>query len=107
MRELTNTQKQFLRRSAHDLKPVVQVGKNGLAEQLYTALEQELAAHELIKVKFMDFRDEKRELSEALAERTGSLLIGVIGNIAILYRQQPDPDKRKIRLPEQEGKSYE
>jgi RNA-binding protein YhbY len=37
MKDLTNTQKQFLRRSAHDLKPVVQVGKNGLAEQLYIA----------------------------------------------------------------------
>jgi RNA-binding protein len=47
----------------------------------------------------MDFREEKRELAEQIVERTGSMLIGMIGNIAILYRQQPDPEKRKIRLP--------
>jgi RNA-binding protein len=97
--QLSNTQKQHLRRMAHDLKPAVQVGKNGLTEQVYGALEHELDAHELIKVKFMDFRDEKRELAEELAERTGSALIGIIGNIAIVYRQQADPEKRTIRLP--------
>jgi RNA-binding protein len=99
MKQLTNAQKQHLRRAAHELRPVVQIGKNGLTEQLWAATEHELAAHELIKVKFMDFRDEKKELSEEIAERTGSLLVGLIGNIAIVYRQQADPAKRKIRLP--------
>jgi RNA-binding protein len=99
MQPLTNAQKQYLRRLAHDLKPVVQVGKNGLSENLYEALEHELDAHELIKVKFMDFRDQKRELTDELVERTGSALILLIGNIAIVYRQQPDLERRKIRLP--------
>ena len=97
---MNNAQRQFLRREAHDLRPVVQIGKNGLTEQLYAALENELDAHELIKIKFMDFRDEKRELAEELAERTRSTLIGIIGNIAIVYREQADPEKRKIRLPQ-------
>lgn len=97
---MNNAQRQFLRREAHDLRPVVQIGKNGLTEQLYAALEHELDAHELIKIKFMEFRDEKRELAEELAERTRSTLIGIIGNIAIVYREQADPEKRKIRLPQ-------
>ena len=97
---MNNAQRQFLRREAHDLRPVVQIGKNGLTEQLYAALEHELDAHELIKIKFMEFRDEKPELAEELAERTRSTLIGIIGNIAIVYREQADPEKRKIRLPQ-------
>ena len=88
-----------VRRLAHDLKPVVQVGKNGLSESLYESLERELDAHELIKVKFMDFRDQKRGLTEELVERTNSALILLIGNIAIVYRQQADPERRKIQLP--------
>jgi RNA-binding protein len=99
MRQLTNTQKQFLRRAAHDLRPTVQIGKNGLTEEIYAALEHELDAHELIKLKFMDFRDEKQALAETIAERTNGVLIGIIGNVAILYRQQADLEKRRIRLP--------
>lgn len=99
MRRLTNTQKQHLRRLAHDLKPVVQIGKNGLTEQLYAALDHELSAHELIKIKFMDFRDERKALTEELAGVSGSTLVGLIGYVAILYREQADPEKRQIRLP--------
>jgi RNA-binding protein len=99
MQQLSNTQKQFLRRRAHELKPVVQIGKNGLTDQLHTAVDQELSAHELIKVKFMDFKDQRKELADELVVTSSSTLIGLIGNIAILYREQADPEKRRIRLP--------
>ena len=99
MKQLSNTQKQYLRRLAHDLRPAVQVGKNGLTDQIHATVDHELNAHELIKIKFMDFKDEKRELTEELAEESRGTLIGLIGNIAILYREQPDPEKRQIKLP--------
>ena len=99
MRQLSNTQKQYLRRLAHDLRPAVQIGKNGLTDQIHAAVDHELNAHELIKIKFMDFKDEKRELTEELAEQSSGTLIGLIGNTAIMYREQPDPEKRRIKLP--------
>jgi RNA-binding protein len=99
MRQLTNAQRAHLRRLAHHLKPVVQIGKQGLTGPVQASLDEALNAHELIKVKFMDFRDQKRELTEELAAASGSTLVGMIGNIAILYRQQLNPEKRKIRLP--------
>jgi RNA-binding protein len=95
---LTTAQRQELRSLAHHLKPTTQIGKLGLSEQVIASADHELDAHELIKVKFMDFKEERRELSAELAAATGSELIGVIGNIAILYRRHPDPEKRKIRL---------
>jgi RNA-binding protein len=94
---LTNTQRQYLRRTAHSLRPVAQVGKNGLTNEVIGAVDEALAAHELIKVKFGDFRDERRELSEELAGATGSVLVALIGNIAVLYR--PNPDRGVVTLP--------
>lgn len=99
MHKLTNTQRQYLRRQAHDLKPVVQIGKQGLTEQALASIDRTIEARELIKVKFLDFQDQKQELSESIAEQLNSILIGVVGNVAILYREQPDPDKRRVELP--------
>jgi RNA-binding protein len=99
MHELTNTQRQYLRRLAHDLKPVVQIGKQGLTEQALASIDRTIEARELIKVKFLDFQDQKQELSETIAEQLNSTLIGVVGNVATFYREQPDPDKRRVELP--------
>ncbi|KAB8145865.1 ribosome assembly RNA-binding protein YhbY [Chloroflexia bacterium SDU3-3] len=97
--QLTQKQRQYLRKTAHNLKPIVQIGKNGITDQTIAAIDQVLITHELIKVKFNDVQDEKQELSESLADRTGSALVYVIGNTVILYRESPDPDLRSIILP--------
>jgi RNA-binding protein len=99
MKQLNNLQKQYLRRMAHDRRPAVQIGKNGLTDQVHATIDHELSAHELIKIKFMEFKDEKRELTEQLVEASNGTLIGLIGNIAIVYREQADPEKRQIKLP--------
>jgi RNA-binding protein len=96
---LTNTQRQYLRRLAHDRKVTVQLGKQGLTPAVLDSVEIELNTRELIKLKFMDFRDEKRELAEEVAGDTNAELVAMIGNIAILYREQRDPEKRTIALP--------
>ena len=99
MKQLNNTQKQYLRRLANELRPAVQIGKNGLTDQIHATVDHELNAHELIKIKFMDFKEEKRELTDALVETSNGTLIGLVGNVAILYREQSDPEKRQIKLP--------
>ena len=49
--ELTGKQRRFLRSQAHSLKPVVQVGRNGVSEALQGEVERALHDHELIKIK--------------------------------------------------------
>lgn len=98
MQELTSGQRKQLRSLAHHLSPVGYVGKNGLTEAVVAAVDEALEDHELIKVKFNDHKDEKREISADLAERTASHVVGIIGNIAILFRYQHNPEKRKINL---------
>jgi RNA-binding protein len=98
MSELTGKQKLYLKSIAHHLKPLVQVGKLGVSDNLITAMDQALEKHELVKVKFVDLKDEKVEISDILAEKTTSALVGIIGNIATFYRKSKSEKKRKIFL---------
>ena len=101
MKKLTSTQAKYLRGIAHGLKPVVFIGQKGLTDALIRSTEEAFDRHELIKIKFIDYKEknQKNEIASALESRTGSHLAGMIGHIAILYRQQRDPDKRKIIIP--------
>lgn len=99
MSELKGFQRKHLRGLAHDLKPVVMIGKNGVAETVLKSIDQALNDHELIKVKFLDFKSEKKILAAKIAEHCGSELAGLIGNIAIFYRRHKDPEKRQVELP--------
>ena len=47
---LTSKQRAFLKSEAHSLKPIVQIGKNGLNDQIKTSVRNALDARELIKV---------------------------------------------------------
>ena len=99
MNPLSGTQRKYLRGLAHSLRPVIMVGKNGITTELIKAVDEALSTHELIKVKFVDFKEDKKQLSQDIAESTSSEAAGLIGNVAIFYRQQPDKEKRKITLP--------
>ena len=99
MDKLKGSQKKYLRSQAHHLKPLVIIGAKGLTEQLIGSVDLALKDHELIKVKFGEFKEEKKEISAQIAQVTKSELIGLIGNVAIFYRQQQEPEKRKIKIP--------
>ena len=101
MKTLKGFEKRYLRGLAHGLKPLVLIGKEGITDGIVRAAGEGLNQHELIKVKFNEFKEkEQREpLTAELVERTGSVLVGTIGHTATLFRAQADPAKRRIRLP--------
>lgn len=98
MKHIKGSQKAYLLGLANALKPVVQIGKNGLTPELIAAISQALDAHELIKIKFLEFKEERKTLSKLIGEQTQADLIGMIGNVAIYYKQNPNPEKRKIPI---------
>ncbi len=102
MTELSGFQKKYLRGLAHGAKPVVHIGHQGVTDAVIRAADDALATHELIKVKFVDFKEkaQKRAISGELEARTGADLVGMIGHVGIFYRPQEDPEKRMIALPE-------
>lgn len=80
------------------MDPVVQIGQKGITEHILGEIENALKAHELIKVRFVEFKKEKKELAAEIERQCKAENVGVIGHIVIFYRQHPDPEKRKIEL---------
>lgn len=82
--------KKKLRAEAHTLKPVVMIGQSGLTSAVLAEIEQALDSHGLIKVKIRAERDERKRINEKICADTGAELIQDIGQIAIIYRLNPD-----------------
>ena len=95
---LNSRQKKILRAKAHDLKPLILVGKSGVTDGCIQSINEAIEAHELIKVKFIEHKDEKKDLSEAISNKTGSEIVGRIGHTIMLFRQNPDPEKQKYTI---------
>ena len=94
---LSNKQKQYLKGLAHPLKPVVQLGNNGLTEGVLAEIENALSFHELIKVKVpSDDKEEKQLIMEAIIGETNAVQVQVIGHVLVMYRQS---DEKKISIP--------
>lgn len=81
------------------MRPVVQIGKEGFTEAVAVSVDDALSTHELIKIRFVGCRAERREITADVEKRTGCTCVGHIGYIAILYREHPDADRRRIVLP--------
>jgi RNA-binding protein len=89
MEPLTNLQVRTLKAQAQRLKATLKVGKEGLTTNFISALDHLLQHHELVKVKFDDLKEQKKELAPKLAEQTSSHLVTRVGNVAVLYRPKP------------------
>ena len=86
MEPLTNAQIRALKASSQLLKATLKIGKEGMSAKFLASLDEELKRHELVKVKFDDFKEQKKELSPQLAEKTASHLVMRVGNVAVLFR---------------------
>ncbi|MCI6592407.1 MAG: YhbY family RNA-binding protein [Spirochaetia bacterium] len=98
MIELTSKQRKNLERLAHDLQPIVIVGGAGVTDGVISMVDNSLAAHELIKVKFNEYKDEIRDLTTELCEKTDATLVRIIGFTVILFREAEEEENRKIKL---------
>ncbi|MDJ0784159.1 MAG: YhbY family RNA-binding protein [Desulfosarcinaceae bacterium] len=99
---MKSRQRKYLRGLAHKLKPVVYVGQKGITAALASAIHEALDTHELIKVKFVEFKekDQKAAITAQIAADSGAILAGLIGHTAIFYRPHRDPEQRRIQLPD-------
>ncbi len=89
MISLTNAQIRTLKAQAQRLKATLKVGKEGVSARFLAALDDALKHHELVKVKFDEFKEQKKELAPQLAENTQSYLVTRVGNVAVLFRPKP------------------
>lgn len=95
---ITGKQRSFLKKKAHDMDSILQIGKNGLSDNLIEQVDEALEARELIKINVLNnsFLDPKKIANE-LANKTNSEFVQSIGNKIILYRESEE--NKKINLP--------
>lgn len=99
MKTLTGKQRQYLKGLAHDLSPIVRVGKGGVTDSVIAETKKSLHSHELIKVRVdVDDSTERKATAGRLAEATDAHLAATVGKIAVLYRERDE--EPEIELPE-------
>ena len=96
---ITSKQRSMLKGIAMKTDPIFQIGKGSITPELTEAVREALEKRELIKIHVLkNNADDKQQIAEMLAERTGSIVVQVIGNMIVLFKYQRDADKRKIEL---------
>ena len=98
---LSEAQKKYLRGRGHALKPLIMVGESGLSDSLLAEYESTLDHHELIKVRVrVGDREARDAMIEKLCQDSRATLVQRIGNVALVYRANPQkkPEKR-LRIP--------
>lgn len=95
---MNSKQRAYLRSLAMTMDPILQIGKSSLTPDVTEAVSEALEARELIKVNVLkNCLDDTRAIAEALAERTRSEVVQVVGRKITLYRESKT--KKKLELP--------
>lgn len=95
---LTGKQKRFLRAEAHHLKPIFQVGKIGVNDNMIEQIIDVLEKRELIKVSVLqNCLEDKATVADKLVQGADAELVQIIGNNIILYKESIE--NKQIELP--------
>ncbi|HSI13119.1 MAG TPA: YhbY family RNA-binding protein [Chthoniobacter sp.] len=87
---MTNAEKRDLKARAQRLEPVVKLGHGGMSDAFIRSMDEALTVHGLVKMKFADHKEEKKELVPQIAERTSSAIVMQVGNVAVFFRPKPE-----------------
>ena len=95
---MTGKQKRYLRKLAHPLKPLVNIGKQGLSAENKREIGTQLLDHELIKLKVLDSCPlSKKKCVNEVGKIKGLEVVQVIGKTLVLFC--PHPEDPEIKLP--------
>lgn len=96
---MNSKQRAYLKGLAMTVDPIFNVGKSSLTPELTEAINEALNKRELVKVGVLkNCMDDPRVIAEAIAGRTQSEVVQVIGKKIVLYKK-PKKDA-KIILPD-------
>lgn len=94
---LTGKQKRYLRSLAVNMKSIFQIGKEGLNDNLYEAINANLKANELCKINVLKTCEvEMNEIEVEICAHCKCELVQHIGKTLVLYKRSKD---NKIILP--------
>lgn len=87
---LTTKQKVYLRSLAQGIKPVAQIGKEGLSDNLMETVLSYLKKHELMKISILQNSYVTKEKAEEFFTQEGIEFVQSIGRQIVLYMESED-----------------
>jgi RNA-binding protein len=95
----TGALRRKLRAHGHALKPLVQVGKNGVTKGVLAQVAQALHDHELVKVRVgTECPADRFAVADELAKQPGTQVVQILGLTVLTYKRHP-------KKPRFEGKA--
>ena len=95
---MNSSQRKKLESLAHSLKPAANIGKEGLTDGVISFISENIEKNELIKIKFLQSKKEKENISNQIVSSLKCELISIIGNILVIYKQSNNPKNRQITI---------
>ncbi|ACX72917.1 protein of unknown function UPF0044 [Methanocaldococcus vulcanius M7] len=108
-RKLTGKMKKMLRSKAHDLEPVVWIGKEG-SDKVIKEVDRQLKERGLIKVKVRKaalLYEDKYDIAEKLAKTCDAEVVSVVGHVITLFRPREGWKKYLAKKPRKKVKKDE
>ncbi len=94
---LTSKQRAKLRKMAHELQPIIYVGKAGMTDNIIKQADDALPVHELIKGSVQQSSPvSAKDAMNEIAEKTGAEAVSTSGRKFVIYRANPDEPKITI-----------
>lgn len=93
--ELNNQQKKWLKSMAHSLRPLIQIGKQGITEIWLQQLEKALNKRELLKVSLLPNAPvTKSQAAELIETKLPANVLQKIGHVLVIYQRSNDKENR-------------
>lgn len=97
--KLRGKQKRYLRSEAHHLKPIFQIGKDGLSEVWLDEVLKALDKRELLKVNVLqNSLVEVEDVKEFIENNSDAQVIQTIGNVLVLFKKSDKAENQKISV---------
>lgn len=97
--KLRGKQKRYLRSEAHHLKPIFQIGKDGLSEVWSDEVLKALDKRELLKVNILqNSLVEVEDVKEFIENNSDAQVIQTIGNVLVLFKKSDKAENQKISV---------
>ncbi|MBN2285079.1 MAG: ribosome assembly RNA-binding protein YhbY [Tissierellales bacterium] len=97
MNDLNGKQRRVLKAMAQNIDPIVNIGKNGITENLIQQADEALEAREIVKFHILNNCElDSKAAAIELAEILGADYVSSIGRKFVLYRPS---DNELIKLP--------
>ncbi|MBQ6901217.1 MAG: ribosome assembly RNA-binding protein YhbY [Firmicutes bacterium] len=95
---ITSKQRSYLRSLAHNIDPVVYIGKAGVTENVIKEIDQALEARELVKVKIQEGCElAAKDVANDILPQLEAEFVQAIGRKFTLYRESKE--NKQIELP--------